>query len=229
MQFSTDLAEIAKAISTFQGKIGSVGKDKTANIPTKSGGSYSYSYADLSSIWDAIRQPLSECGLAVVQMPEFGDGLVYVTTAILHTSGQHIQSTIATRPSDTTPQAIGSAITYLRRYGMGAMLGIVTEVDDDGAAGSKPAAPRVESRGTRTPDQAPSPRSARPAQPQRPASPNREGMIKRIGILMVDAARLDLEVSTKKPVAEMTNEELISHGKALTAAIEMAEAGSPQR
>lgn len=226
---SEQVNELATALSAFQGKLSSVAKDKTANIPTKSGGSYSYSYADLSSIWEAIRTPLAECGLSVVQMPEFGDGMVFVSTLILHSSGQFIQSAIGTRPADVTPQAIGSAITYLRRYGLGAMLGIVTDIDDDGAAGSQhKQPPRVESRGTPAPDRPVAPRRNPPAQPQRPPSPNREGMIKRIGILMVEAEKLDLEVTTRKPVAEMTNDELVSHGKALTAAIEMAQAGSPE-
>lgn len=221
---SQEINELAAAMAQFQSKIGSVAKDKTANIPTKAGGSYSYSYADLSSIWDAIRAPLSEAGLSVVQMPEIGDGMVFVSTLIMHTSGQWLQSTIGTRAADATPQAIGSAITYLRRYGLGAMLGVVTDIDNDGQQPpQRPQPPRVESRR----QSVPVPQSRRQA-PERIPSPNREGMIKRINDLTRQAQALKLEVVLKKQVVNMTNEELIAHGKALSAAIDLAEGGSPQ-
>lgn len=226
---SEQVNELATALSAFQGKLSSVAKDKTANIPTKSGGSYSYSYADLSSIWEAIRTPLAECGLSVVQMPEFGDGMVFVSTLILHSSGQFIQSAIGTRPADVTPQAIGSAITYLRRYGLGAMLGIVTDIDDDGAAGSQhKQPPRVESRGTPAPDRPVAPRRTPPTQPQRPPSPNREGMIKRIQQLTQEAKAKDITIERSKPYTTMTDAELLAHGKALSAALDLAEGGSPE-
>lgn len=218
---SESVAELAGALAQFQGKIGSVSKDKTANIKTRTGSDYSYSYADLSSIWDAIRLPLSEAGLSVVQMPEIGDGMVYVTTMILHTSGQFIQSTIGTRAADATPQAIGSAITYLRRYGLGAMLGVVTDVDNDGAQPPRQAPP-VESRNSRPARQAaPVPQNRRPV-PERPPSPNRPGMLARIDTLTRQAIALDVTIDLPKALDQMGTDELIAHGKALAAAITLA-------
>lgn len=228
MDRSEALNELATALATFQGTIGSVGKDKTANIPTKSGGSYSYSYADLSSIWDAIRKPLSESGLSVVQMPEIGDGMVYVSTLVLHTSGQWIQSTVGTRPADTTPQAIGSAITYLRRYGLGAMLGIVTDVDDDGAAGSQSKRPPQIERAPRP--SAPVPQARRTSQeaPRRADDADRVSLLAEVAGLATQAAQAKLTVTRTKALNAMTMPELLAHKAALIGALELAEGGSPQ-
>lgn len=220
---SETIAQLATALAKAQALIKPASKD-AVNPHFKS------KYADLTAIWEACREPLTSQGLSVSQIPVSGEpGYLSLMTILMHESGEFIGGVFSVRLQQESAQAMGSALTYARRYALSALVGIVADDDDDGNEASKPVAPRVESRGTRAPDPTPDPRRAAPVKPQRPASPNREGMIKRIGILMVDAAKLDLEVTTKKPVSEMTNEELISHGKALTAAIEMAEAGSPQR
>lgn len=96
-------------------------------------------YADLASLMDAIKPAMTENGLAVFQpvAPIEGDmpGAT-VETYIIHSSGQWMMSQFAMRSNDSKPQAIGATITYLRRYALGAMLGMVSEVDDDGNAGS---------------------------------------------------------------------------------------------
>jgi hypothetical protein len=137
---SDSIKELATALAKVQAHIKPVKKDKTAKIPTKSGGSYTYHYADLSSVWDACRELLAANGLAVVQMPEaaHGGNELYLTTTLMHTSGEWMSSMLLLRPSDTTPQALGSAITYARRYALAAMIGIVADEDDDGAAASQP-------------------------------------------------------------------------------------------
>lgn len=137
---SESIKELATALAKVQATIQPVKKDKTAKIPTKSGGSYSYHYADLSSVWDACRDLLSSNGLSVVQMPEAANGGsdIYLTTILMHTSGEYVSSMLILRPTDTTPQALGSAITYARRYALAAMVGIVADEDDDGNAASQP-------------------------------------------------------------------------------------------
>lgn len=137
---SENIGELAAALAKAQAAIPPVRKDKTAKIPTKAGSSYSYSYSDLAGIWDAIRSPLSDNGLSVVQMPGQSDGWVSVETMLMHASGQWISSTVSARTGDTTPQAIGSAITYLRRYALGPMIGVVSDDDDDGNTASQPQA-----------------------------------------------------------------------------------------
>jgi hypothetical protein len=59
-----------------------------------------------------------------------------VETYIMHLSGQWMMSEFSMRSVDGKPQAIGTLITYLRRYSLGAMLGMVAEEDDDGNSGS---------------------------------------------------------------------------------------------
>jgi hypothetical protein len=98
-------------------------------------------YADLSSVWEACRAPLTSNGLAVMQMPvDASDGRVALTTMILHTSGEWISSTVSTRLQKDDAQGVGSALTYLRRYALAAAIGVVADDDDDGNhASSKPA------------------------------------------------------------------------------------------
>jgi len=74
-------------------------------------------------------------GLALVQSPSTAGNVVTVTGTLYHTSGESITSVLSGTAKDTTPQAIGSAITYFRRYQMCAVLGVAAE-DDDGAAAS---------------------------------------------------------------------------------------------
>lgn len=92
-------------------------------------------YADLASIVEATREPLAENGLAVAQFPVGENGL---TTILCHSSGEFIEETFGMQPVDRKPQSVGSALTYMRRYALGAVLGIATEEDDDGNAASKP-------------------------------------------------------------------------------------------
>lgn len=90
-------------------------------------------YADLASIWDACRKPLTDNGLAVIQLLGRHDGEVTVTTMLLHTSGQSISSVVGVKPTKDDAQGLGSAVTYLRRYGLAALVGI-SQADDDGEA-----------------------------------------------------------------------------------------------
>ncbi len=139
-----ELEKFAAALTKAQAEIKPPKRDKTAKM-----GTYEYKYADLASIIDAIRKPLTDAGIAIIQAPTSDDGLVVVTTRLLHTSGQWIECSMSAAPAGQTPQALGSVITYLRRYTLSAMTGVATEDDDDGAAAEKkrkretrPAAPK---------------------------------------------------------------------------------------
>ncbi len=93
---------------------------------------YSYSYAPLNVVLDAIRPHLKENDLALTQVPTM-DG---VATVLWHTSGQYIEfPPLLIRPAGSTPQGVGSAISFARRYALLSILGLATE-DDDGRAGS---------------------------------------------------------------------------------------------
>jgi hypothetical protein len=125
---------IAVALAKAQGSFGQVKKDKKVKVTTKSGSSYEFSYAPLESILDAVREPLAENGIVIVQMLDAGD----LVTMMLHESGESITGRAPLPPSPDI-QGMGSAVTYLRRYAIQAMLGIAAEDDDDGnrAAGNQ--------------------------------------------------------------------------------------------
>jgi hypothetical protein len=125
---SDQIDEIAKALTKFQKAAPVIKKDKTANV-----GSYSYKYADLVSVWDAIRGALSDNGLSVIQSPTTQNGDLALTTLLIHGSGQYIEDTMPLKITQETPQGQGSAITYARRYMLSAMLGLVADDDNDAA------------------------------------------------------------------------------------------------
>jgi ERF superfamily len=127
MQTSETINEIATALSKAQGEMGGAVKD-SANPFFKS------KYADLASVWDACRGPLAKHGLAIVQSPS-ADGLrVSVDTLLTHTSGQWMRGTVSVNAKEDSPQAVGSAITYLRRYALQSFAGVAPEDDDAEAA-----------------------------------------------------------------------------------------------
>lgn len=97
-------------------------------------------YADMAATVEASSDALAENGLCVLQFPVTSGGRVEVTTRLLHESGEWMESTLTMTPEKGTPQALGSAITYARRYGWQSILGIAAD-DDDGSAASEPAPP----------------------------------------------------------------------------------------
>jgi ERF superfamily len=131
MQQSETINELAAALAKAQASMRGATKDAT-NPHFRS------RYADLASIWEACRGPLTSNGLTILQAPATifaGEPLaaqVSVTTRMLHSSGQWLEGTVsaAVKPD---PQSIGSAITYLRRYGLASLAGVAPE-DDDGEA-----------------------------------------------------------------------------------------------
>lgn len=139
MQFSPEVGDIAKALAGAQGAMKPAAKD-SENPHFRS------SYADLASIWDACREQLAAQGLSVVQGASAEGPKVTVETLLMHASGQWIRSALTMTARDATPQSIGSAITYGRRYGLAAIAGVAPDdSDDDGeqaqGRGKTPAAP----------------------------------------------------------------------------------------
>lgn len=124
------VGKLALALAKAQGVMNGAVKD-AANPFFKS------KYADLASVWDACRKPLAENELAVAQSVSAHGATVTVTTYLIHSSGESITSSLSLTAKGDDPQSIGSAITYGRRYGLSAMVGIAPE-DDDGNAASQP-------------------------------------------------------------------------------------------
>ena len=138
MEQSETIAKLSEALAKAQGSMTGAVKD-SANPFFKS------KYADLSSVWEACRKPLSDNGLSVVQTSEFlpeHPDMVCIVTSLNHSSGEWIRGRLAVKPVKTDPQSVGSCITYLRRYSLQSMVGIAPE-DDDGNAASGTVKPKV--------------------------------------------------------------------------------------
>lgn len=124
----------AAAFVAAQQKLPEVAKTKTAKIPTKSGSDYSYTYADLSDVLSMCRPVLNDFGLSVTQSVGGTADAVAVSTRIYHESGHVEEFGPTTLPAGHDARGTGSAVTYARRYGLCAALGIMPDDDDDGAA-----------------------------------------------------------------------------------------------
>jgi len=127
MSQSELINELAAALSKAQGEMQAAIKDKVNPF-------YKSSYADLGSVWDAARPVLSKYGLCVMQTTEMlpdASKIVMVTT-LAHTSGQWVKSYLPLNPSKNDSQGVGAALTYLRRYSLSALVGVVCDEDDDG-------------------------------------------------------------------------------------------------
>lgn len=126
MSQSTDLGKLAEALSKAQGAMRHATKDRQNPF-------FKSSYATLASVIEAIREPFAANGLAFSQLlASSPDGVLFtVSTVIMHSSGQWLSSDITAKPVKADPQGIGSLISYLKRYGLQAMVGVTAAEDDD--------------------------------------------------------------------------------------------------
>jgi hypothetical protein len=124
------------------------------------------SYTTLSSCWDVCRKPLSDNGLAVIQVPRTEGNMVTVRTILTHSSGALIQGDLSVTNLNTRnpSQGVGSCLTYLRRYALCAFVGISPDDDDGEEAGTGK---------DETPP--PAPQGGPPPEPRRIANPPPRG------------------------------------------------------
>lgn len=120
---SVEFGKMALAMAKAQGSMKGALKDATNPF-------FQSKYADLASVWDDCRLPLSGNEIAVFQMPAAIGARVTITTLLAHSSGQWLESDLEMRSKDESPQGIGSVISYARRYALAAMTGVY-QVDDD--------------------------------------------------------------------------------------------------
>ena len=123
MESSESINELASALCAAQSQMGGAVKD-SANPFFKS------SYADLTSVIKAIKQPFADNGLSYTQFPVSNENGVGVSTRLMHISGQWLEMEYTLPTVKKDPQASGSAITYARRYALQSIAGIPTADDD---------------------------------------------------------------------------------------------------
>lgn len=128
MNRSESIVNLTKGLAVFHAKVGKIKKD--AKNPF-----FKSNYASLSNILDEIDDPLLESGLVITQFPD-EDGLV---SMLIHAeSGEFISSNYRMPVAkQNDPQALGSSITYARRYAITSILSLNVE-DDDGNKGAQP-------------------------------------------------------------------------------------------
>jgi hypothetical protein len=140
MQHSESITAIAEALATFTAAVKNPPKGKTAEVRSRKGegSSYTYQYADLAAVLDAVRPPMAEARLSLLQeIREDNSGRVGAATRLLHASGEWIEyEPIWKVPARTAANANGIAATFRRRYGIQSALGIAADGEDtDGDAG----------------------------------------------------------------------------------------------
>jgi hypothetical protein len=129
MERSESIKALSVALAKFHSQVGKIAKD--AKNPF-----FKSNYASLSHILQEVSEPLQSAGLVIAQFPD-GTGLV---TMLIHSeSGEYISSNY-TMPvaKQNDPQAVGSAITYARRYAVSSILSLNVSDDDGNAAAVQP-------------------------------------------------------------------------------------------
>jgi hypothetical protein len=127
---SPSIAAIATALAAAAPHLLHAGKDRqNPHLRNR--------YATLEAVVDAVREPLAAQGVAFIQAPSVAEGRVRVTTRLIHSSGEWLECSLELPVPEpkgiTMAQAIGSAVTYGRRYTLAALCGVGAEEDDDGS------------------------------------------------------------------------------------------------
>jgi len=158
---SNSIGNLAAALAAAQAEMKPA--KETANNPA-----FRSKYADLTSCFEACNAVLPKHKLSISQvMVAAPEGYVSVQTLLLHESGEWLSS-VCTLKADgnrgvNAAQAAGSAITYARRYGLTAIVGLATD-DDDGNAAGAPVQPQQRRQAP-----APAPRQSAPSPAPAPA------------------------------------------------------------
>lgn len=122
---------LASALAAFQAELPKLNKGNTADT-----GTYKYQYADLADVSSVVLPLLAKHGLSFSAKPTLDEGGRFVLEYVLrHASGESDSGTYPL-PSGS-PQQIGSAITYARRYTLSAITGVAPDADDDGKAANE--------------------------------------------------------------------------------------------
>ena len=135
MKHSESITELATALNLAQDQMGSA--KKNAKNPF-----FKSSYSNLEEVISCVKQPFADHGLSFVQFPVSDEDRAGVETIIAHKSGQWISGSFMLKCSKLDPQGMASAISYARRYGLQAAVGLPSSDDDGNAASAPTTAPK---------------------------------------------------------------------------------------
>lgn len=130
MMQSEQINELAAALAKAQGVMGNA-------VMNRINPHFKSKYADMGSVLDAIRPPLSANGLAIVQPMQITESGLVLRTILMHSSGQYIAAEYPL-PTASNQQAMGSALTYARRYSIATLVCNASDEDDDANAAGVP-------------------------------------------------------------------------------------------
>jgi len=140
------MSEIYKALATAQAQMASVTKGATNPY-------FEARYAELSTVLEVVLPALNAAGICLYQPIGSDETGRYVDTVLAHSSGEKLEMRMHLILGKSDMQALGSAITYARRYSLLAMTGVAPAADDDGEA----AVARGQERPQQKPQQKPAP------------------------------------------------------------------------
>lgn len=165
MKTSDSIEKISAALAKAQGEMSNPAKNREVSVRMKNGDTYKFKYATLDGVLDVVRKPLADAGIALIQTvdhvtvptetvtdPETGNksqmptGPALWLATRLMCAGEYIETSIPVIPESGGMQALGSAITYLRRYAITALLGLAAEEDDDANSQAGNTATQTESQ-----------------------------------------------------------------------------------
>jgi len=132
---SPTLAKLALALSKVQGELKGAVKGKKNPF-------FGSQYADLAAVWDSCREPLAKNELAVIQINSGTADKPSLITMMVHSSGEWVRGELFMKQEKPGAQALGSILTYARRYSLSGMVGVCpiegsSDGDDDGDGGTK--------------------------------------------------------------------------------------------
>lgn len=142
MEARNAAAEFNGALAEFQAACPSVQRTSSATVTTKSGGQFTYRYAELDEIARVLRPLLQRHGLSYTWDSEMDGARIKCTCTVRHVAG-HAQTATFTCPTESDakmsgPQAHAAALTYARRQSLVQVLGLtMTDQDTDGASQEK--------------------------------------------------------------------------------------------
>ena len=173
-----DPAPLFAALAVAQLEFTSIVKDQEGKVQGDRA-NYTYSYANLASTIEGTRGALNRAGLAFLQPFTIQDGWCVVRTIIAHSSGAMLcaTSTFSAEQEGKMSkwQALGSAITYCRRYSAQAMMGVSPAEDDDGVSAPAPVRQPQPAQNRQAPPSQPQPKptpkpAAKPAEAPKPVA-----------------------------------------------------------